>query len=306
MNIRCPKCRRHFDYDPSSGLARCPYEDCDWDLDPLAETGAESPESLPEIHTHKSELTLDTSAAEPAGELVPQGETLPAVSQQPGALPKVQYIHCPVCTARIPDNVDICPACGADLLAAFQQHKGLRALFHVSGDITFSPRMVAFLFVFTLAAFLTFTWLLTGRRQADDSLARLSLVDGPGEFEGQVQGVTFSQLKSEFLDPTSTDFRKDAVRQKFLGKRVIWNGLVREVRDRDGRPLVDLVMEGPDSRSFVTLQTLENEKNRQMMTQLSRGQKVMFSGKIDKFDTGGATDAFDYFRVILAEGIILQ
>ena len=82
--------------------------------------------------------------------------------------------------------------------------------------------------------------------------------------------------------------------------------MVREIRNRDDLIQVDLVMEQPDSRSFATLQTLAIEKNRKLIAEITRGQKILFSGKIQEFDTGGANDAFDYFRVVLKDGIILQ
>ncbi|MFC1537503.1 hypothetical protein ACFL4P_01605 [Gemmatimonadota bacterium] len=286
MKIRCPKCRRHFEYEPSSGPAHCPHEDCDWSVEP-----SPAPENVVE---------------KPAGTLAPAAETSPEILEHSGAVPKVSYIHCPHCTARIPDYEDICPACGADLLSDRYDPHGLRALFHVTGDITFTPKMVVFLFVVTLAAILTFTWLLTGRRVEDGNLARLDLMTGSVGFEGQIQGVAFAQLKNELLDPTGTGFRKDAVSQKFLGKRVIWSGLVREVSSKGGQPVVDLVMEQLESRSFVTLHTLVIAKNTKLIGEMTRGQKVLFSGKIADFDIGGATDAFNYFRVVLKDGIILQ
>ena len=306
MNIRCPKCKRHFEYDPSSGPARCPYEDCSWSVQQSAGTKLESRDKQPVDRSVELSNDTETIYRELTGKPVPPGETLPDVLRRSESVPRVRYIRCPVCTARIPENLDACPACGADLLSAYHESRGLRALFDVSGDITFTPKIVVFLFVFTLAAFLTFTWLLTSRRPVDDSTARLNLLSSSAEFKGKVQGVTFSQLKKEFLDPTATGFRKDAVREQYLDTRVIWTGLVREIRNRDDLIQVDLVMEQPDSRSFATLQTLAIEKNRKLLAEITRGQKILFSGKIQEFDTGGANDAFDYFRVVLKDGIILQ
>ncbi len=306
MKIRCPKCRRHFEYDPSSGPASCPYEDCNWSAQRSAGTKLESRDKQPVGRSVELSNDTETFDRELTGKLVPQGETSPAVLHHSKSVPRVRYIRCPVCTARIPEYLDACPACGADLLSAYHESRGLRALFDISGDITFTPKIVVFLFVVTLAAFLTFTWLLTSRKPVDDPMAGLSLLSTSAEFEGKVQGVTFSRLKKEFLDPTNTGFRKEAVREQYLGKRVIWSGLVKEVRNRDDLIQVDLVMEQPDSRSFVTVETLAIEKNKKLITEISRGQKILFSGKIQEFDTGGATDAFDYFRVVLKEGIILQ
>ena len=210
MNIRCPKCKRHFEYDPSSGPARCPYEDCSWSVQQSAGTKLESRDKQPVGRSVELSNDTETIYRELTGKPVPHGETSPDVLRRSGAVP-----------------------CGADLLSAYHESRGLRALFDVSGDITFTPKIVVFLFVFTLAAFLTFTWLLTSRRPVDDSTARLNLLSSSAEFKGKVQGVTFSQLKKEFLDPTATGFRKDAVREQYLDTRVIWTGLVREIRNRD-------------------------------------------------------------------------
>jgi len=65
-------------------------------------------------------------------------------------------------------------------------------------------------------------------------------------------------------------------------------------------------MEGPQSDSFVTLQALKMPNNDRMVANISRGQSVLFSGKISAFDTGGATSAYDYFRIVLQDGIILE
>lgn len=275
-------------------------------MEPTSGKGADPDQGRTESLSAAISPLPEAPAEELPGRLVPLDRTLPAAYQDSKSVPKVSFVRCPYCTARIPEYLESCPACGADLLSGHQQQRGLRALFHLSGDLTFTPKMVVFLFVATLAAFLTFTWLLSGRRPEDDRVARLDLMAGSGEFENQSRGVEFSRLKKEFLDPASTGFRKDAVRQEFLGKRVIWTGLVKEIRSAEGQTRVDLVMEQPESRSFVTMLALPIEKNRRLITELGRGQRVLFSGKIQDFDTGGSTEAFDYFRVVLNDGIILQ
>ncbi|OGF98759.1 MAG: hypothetical protein A3F83_11020 [Candidatus Glassbacteria bacterium RIFCSPLOWO2_12_FULL_58_11] len=308
MRIRCPQCKRFFDFDPAAGPARCPHEGCGWSF---AEQAA--PDSLPVRQAEKPALEFS-----PASTILPArnrtgkppslaGERLPAERAKDDSGTFTATIRCPGCRTRIPDNLNFCPACGTDLADAFSKSQGIRAVFDVSGDITFTPKMVVFLIVVALASFLTFTWIISNRGKEEYTPL---VISDPEIKEGGVnrplQGVTFAELRQEFQDPKNTDLRKDVLLHKFVGQRVIWPGIVKSVTADNNAYRLDLIMEGLNSRSFVTLQALKLPNNEKMVANLVRGQNILFSGKITGFDTGGPAETFDYFRIQLGEGIILK
>ena len=309
MRIRCPQCKRFFDYEPADGPARCPHEGCGWsfagqgapDLSPVRK--AESP-AIEYSPTSTSLPELSRSGKPPAV----SGERLPAGRIKGDSQSFTGTIHCPGCRARVPDNLNFCPACGTDLAYAFSTAKGIRAIFDVSGDITFTPKMVIFLIVAALASFLTFTWIISNRGKTE-SYAPLVISDPEvkeGGMNRPLQGVTFAELRQEFQDPKNTDLRKEVLVRKFVGQRVIWPGIVKSVSADNNAYRLDLIMEGLNSRSFVTLQALKLPNNEKMIANLTRGQNILFSGKITGFDTGGPAETFDYFRIQLGDGIILK
>ena len=322
MKIRCPKCSRMFEFDPSVGPGPCPEHDPACPLDKLRPEAAgvaqAAVQSDSEVAAVSSEGADNQSNAIPssAGQLVRKQTSAPVHNAHQlthkdsyGHTPRVTFIRCPNCTARVPDGSETCPACGFDLETHWKDSssKGIRAIFDVSGDVTFTPWMIVVLFTITLGAFLTFTYILTHNAERKDPFAQMKTISQGAQFDGGVQGRSFSQIKVEFLDPTNTEFREDTLREKYIGQRVIWNGLLKEVRkDEGGDGEVDVVMEDAKSSSFVTLKLLELDKNNELLGQLSRGQYLMFSGRIDDFDTGGSTSGFNYFRVLLRDGIILQ
>ncbi|HUU30170.1 MAG TPA: hypothetical protein VM123_20390 [archaeon] len=309
MKIRCPQCQRHFEYDPAGGPAHCPYDDCGWSFQGQADQKSPPVEAQPELLDGKWVSTGTQQIVKGGGKaLVGPDRSVPSDSYLPSGPPQVNYIRCPGCRTLLLDDSDSCPVCGLNLHKAFREREGIRAIFDLSGDITFTPRMVAFLFLATLAAILTFTWILSSKGKTDDySRLEISQIgEGSGRVDNSLQGISFSQLKNEFLDPKNTDLRKDVLQKKSIGQRVIWSGLVKKVSAQDKSYQVDIVMEDPDSRSFVTLDVLRIPNNEKMIVNISRGQTILFSGKIDRFDTGGATDAFDYFRIMLKDGIILK
>jgi len=310
MRIRCPQCKRHFNYDPAGGPAQCPYEGCGWSyqgrtspekpavLDVVAE-----PESFQEF-TGAAEEKFDDSGKS----LVLQEGRFLSPGYPPSGVPQVNYIRCSNCRMPLPDDTESCPVCGLELGKAFREREGVRAIFDVSGDITFTPKMVAFLFLATLAAFLTFVWILSRKDRIDNfpPLATVEEAKQSGDLNSALQGIPFAEMKKELLDPRNTDVRKDALKEKFIGQRVIWSGLVKKVSAENNHYHVDIVMEGEASRSFVTLNVLKIPTNEKMIVDIERGQTILFSGKINQFDFGGSTDSFDYFRVVLDDGIILK
>jgi len=310
MKIRCPQCKKHFDYDPANGPARCPYEGCGWAFENKNEKsqtafqarsdqpaqGTETPGALPDL---------------PDGGSVPDrtGRGFPAQYERRAAEPRINTIRCPGCRTSVPDSALLCHVCGANLEKAYRDSGGVKAIFEVSGDITFTPTMVVFLFLAALGAFLTFTWILSNRDRGSGyvPLVLSDTVSGrTGKFNRALQGVSFLQLKNEFLDPGNTDLRKEVIAGKFIGQRVIWYGLVKKVTAGENSYQLEIVMEGPQSDSFVTLHALKMPGNDKMVANISRGQSVLFSGKISSFDTGGPTSAYDYFRIVLQEGFILE
>jgi hypothetical protein len=310
MKIRCPQCKQHFDYDPGSGPARCPYEGCGWVFENKAEKPSTALEIGPEQQVKGAE-TLSVSPAPPDSGSMPEftGRGLPAHRQRPAAESRINTVRCPGCSSPVPDTELRCHVCGTNLEKAFGELRGLRAVFDVSGDITFTPTMVVFLFLATLGAFLTFTWILSNKDRGSDYVP-LVLSDTAhgqtGKFNRALQGISFLQLKNELLDPRNTDLRKEMIAEKFIGQRVIWSGLLKKVSAGEYSYQLEIVMEGPQSDSFVTLQALKMPNNDRMVANISRGQSVLFSGKISAFDTGGATSAYDYFRIVLQDGIILE
>jgi len=193
----------------------------------------------------------------------------------------------------------------------FSRQEGIRAMFDVSGDITFTPKMVALLFVATLAAFLAFTWIISGNKNQDEfvPIALSGVAADDGTVAGHVrslQGTEFEQLKKEFLDTRTTDLRRDVLREKFSGERVIWNGVVTSVERDDLAYRVEVVMGDPDSHGYVSLNALSHDSNERLIANLRRGEQVTFSGTIDKFHTGGAYDPMDFFRVELVNGLLLN
>ena len=312
MKIRCPQCKQHFDYDPGSGPARCPYEGCGWVFENKAEKSksTNTPEIAPEPQVEEAE-TPGVSPASPDSGSMPDrtGRGLPVHRQRPAAEPRINTIRCPGCSSRVPDTELRCHVCGTNLEEAYGELRGLRAVFDVSGDIIFTPTMVVFLFLATLGAFLTFTWILSNKDRGSsyDPLVLSDTAHGQtGKFNRALQGVSFLQLKNELLDPRNTDLRKEMIAEKFVGQRVIWSGLLKKASAGEYSYQLEIVMEGPQSDSFVTLHALKMPNNDKMIADISRGQSVLFSGKISAFDTGGATSTYDYFRIVLQDGIILE
>ena len=322
MKIRCPKCSRMFEFDQSDGPEPCPENDPDCPLDKLrpetavaAHDAAKRNSTVNEAHSSGAKSGRKSSSPD-AHQLARRQNRTPVHNDHQlthktsyGAVPRITFIRCPNCTARVPEDTEICPACGFDLDVHWKDSssRGIRAVFDVSGDVTFTPWMIVILFTITLGAFLTFTYILSHNAERKDPFEQMKTISAGGQFDGGVQGRSFAQIKTEFLDPTNTEFRVDALREKYIGQRVIWNGLLKEVRKAEGESgEVDIVMEDAKSSSFVTLSLLGIEKNNEILSQLSRGQYLMFSGRIDNFDTGGPTSGFNYFRVLLRDGIILQ
>lgn len=187
-----------------------------------------------------------------------------------------------------------------------REGEGLRAAFDISGSVVFTPRLIALMLVAVLSAILVFTWMVTSRPGAGIEGRGLSALERSASAGATLQGMSFVELKRDFLDPAATDFRRDVVREKALGQRVIWSGLVKSVNSSGSLRSLDVVMEGADSRSFTTLEVLDLPNNVRLLGELSRGSRVLFSGKISGFDTGGPNDAYDFFRVELSEGILLE
>ncbi len=310
MNIRCPSCKRLFDYDPASGPARCTYEDCGW-----AFRREEQAPPLPAAPVVA--VTVQDQAPAESLDIIPPPH-LPAPQYTGRSIknhdrynPVVGTMRCPSCRKRIPDDAVICPRCGIDTDREFGRQEGVRAMFDVYGDITFTPKMVALLFVATLAAFLTFTWIISRNGNQDEfvpiTLSGAAAGDGSGGGHlRSLQGTEFAQLKREFLDARTTDLRRDVLREKFTGERVIWNGIVTGV-ERDGQDyMVSVVMDDPDSHGYVSLRASSHEANERRIANLRRGEQVMFSGTIEQFRTGGAYDPLDFFRVELINGLLLN
>ncbi|HLA39335.1 MAG TPA: hypothetical protein VJ417_05020 [Candidatus Glassbacteria bacterium] len=311
MKIRCPQCKRLFDYDPSAGPAKCPHEDCGWEygqeekeLTGLA--GAVHSRALPAMiePAPSPALAGDRPLPQAVANRLPAGRILRRSTAPTGT------VRCPACRSIVPETAAVCPECNADLEAAFGEKEGVRAVFDVSGDITFTPRMVAILFATTLAAFLAFTWIISNRGSEQKFVPLLLTTDSgqaaSSQADKSLQGVTFSQLKKEFLDARSTDLRRDVLRQKFIGQRVIWSGTVKSVSAvQDGFNL-EIIMEDVQANSFVSLAAISHPSNNRLIANLSRGQTVLFSGRIAAFDTGGPASAFDYFLIRLEDGIILK
>lgn len=213
---------------------------------------------------------------------------------------------CPACGAEVRLEALYCPACGFSMQDPAREGRGLRAVFDISGDITFSPVMIFLLVICVLSAFLVFTWLITGRGQRQAGPADFASIGQKAAEGTAVQGVPYLELKKAFLDPSVTDFSREAVKKKYTNERVIWNGLVKSVSSEGAMHRLDLVMEGLESRSFVTLQVLDLPNNMKMLEEITRGSPALVSGRIAGFDTGGPNDSYDYFRVILKDGIILK
>ncbi len=317
MNIRCPRCKRLFDYDPASGPARCTHVDCGWAFQQQGEDTAASPPVLrqaevePPAVEQAEELPTETLAETPPEHTPAPRYTGQSVVSHQRDNPVVGTMRCPSCRALVPDDAIICPACGTDMDREFGRQEGVRAMFDVSGDITFTPKMVALLFVATLAAFLAFTWIISGNKSQDEfvpialSGTAAAGVGGSGHVSS-LQGTDFSQLKKEFLDTRTTDLRRDVLREKFSGERVIWNGIVTSV-ERDGQAFrVEVVMGEPDSHGYVSLNALKHDANERLIADLRRGEQVMFTGTIEQFHTGGAYDPMDFFRVELVNGLLLN
>jgi hypothetical protein len=304
MNIRCPQCKRMFEFDPATGPARCTYEDCGWEFkrpaaQPAAETAVDTqPEVVP-----VTELTVRE-----ATELV-QSPRHSQVQRRPVSAP-VHTMRCPACRSMIPDDSVTCPVCEVHLDEALSRQEGVRAVFDVSGDITFTPRMVIVLFISTLAAFLAFTWIISGKNKHEDLAPIVLTAPNAGEAAGEhvkgLQGVEFAQLKHEFLDSRLTDVRKQALVKQFTGERVIWNGMVTSVEQEGEKTRIEVVMGDPDDHGYVTIQALPHEANENKILQLRRGDKVMFSGAIQTFHNGGAYDPLDFFRIELNNGLLLN
>jgi len=310
MKIRCPQCKQHFDYDPDSGPARCPHEGCGWVFE--NSSGKEPAESPVGADQQVDEPeTLSVLPVKPDSISLPgrTGAGFPASRERPLESPQINLVRCPGCSTPVPDDTLRCHVCGTNIQKAFGESSGVRAVFDVSGDITFTPTMVVFLFIATLGAFLAFTWILSNKDRGPGHVP-LVVSDtgavGSEKFNRALQGVSFLQLKNEFLDPTITSLRKDVITDKFTGQRVIWSGLVKKVTAGEKNYQLEIVMEGPRSDSFVTLQALKMPNNDRMIANISRGQTVLFSGKIAAFDTGGPASAYHYFRIVLQDGIILK
>jgi hypothetical protein len=298
MQIRCPQCRREFEFDPARSPARCPFADCGWTFgNPAGDNSRADDRPATDLNPPKGASLFRPEGPKP----VPTGNRLP--EKYHGQ----DYVTCPVCRARVPAEIKTCPVCGEPLLASHGDTRGIRAVFGFSGDITFTPRTLVFLIAVLVAGFLTFTWLITsrGKRGEPDSPALAGAV-AAGKQDATVQGITFSQLKSEFLDSRNTDFQREVIRQKYTDQRVIWSGLVKTVASTAGGYEVDIVMDGEKSHSFVTLQVLDLGDKLKLAGELSRGKTVLFSGKIAAFDTGGPRDMYDYFRLVLKDGIVLK
>ncbi|MCE5272710.1 hypothetical protein LLH00_15625 [bacterium] len=303
MKIRCPSCRREFDFDPGQGPARCPYEGCGWSFGRQSATApvadAEPSLAVEPVQIQSGGLSLIETSPAPVTQL-------PATVGGTALQKRKPLRACPACGTETRLGALYCPACGFSLQDPAREGRGLRAVFDISGDITFSPLMIVLLVVCVLSAFLVFTWLITGRSQRRGGPADMAAAAQQVTAGAAVQGVPYLELKRAFLDPAVTEFSRESIRKKYLGERVIWSGLVKAVSDESGQHRLDLVMEGPESRSYVTLQVLDLPNNMKMLEDLSRGSPALVSGKIAGFDTGGPNDAFDYFRVVLKEGIILK
>jgi hypothetical protein len=193
---------------------------------------------------------------------------------------------------------------------ALSRQEGVRAVFDVSGDITFTPRMVVVLFISTLAAFLAFTWIISGRSGLEETAPLVLTAPQQGAAaDGHVsslQGVEFARLKREFLDPRLTELRSNALKDEFTGQRVIWNGVVTSVDQSGNNYRIEIAMGEPDSHGYVTLEALQHEANQQRVLELRRGDEVMFSGTIRAFHSGGAYDPLDFFRIELHNGLLLN
>lgn len=259
----------------------------------------------------QDESSSDTAAVTPTPHTPAPLYTKRSVVSHDSDNPLVGTLRCPSCRNRVPDSVVICPVCGADIDMELSSLQGVRAIFDVTGDITFTPKMVALLFVATLAAFLAFTWIISGSRNSEEfvpiTLGGTVASDGAGgDHVSSLQGTEFVQLKKEFLDARTTDLRRDVLRERFSGERVIWNGIVTSV-ERDGEEFrVEVVMGDPDSHGYVSIHALSHEANERRIADLRRGEQVMFSGTIEQFHTGGAFDPMDFFRVELAKGLLLN
>lgn len=310
MNIRCPQCKRHFEYDTASGAARCPYEGCGWVFQNNAVKSHPEFQAGSDQQVQEAEISRLPPDSPGSGSMPDRtGRGLPAHREKPSAELQINFIRCPGCSTHVPDTAVKCHVCGTELDKALGKKEGLRAVFDVSGDITFTPAIAVFLFLATLIAFLTFTWILSNRDRGSNYVP-LVITDTAstqaGKFNRALQGVSFLQLKNEFLDPRNMDLRKELIAKKFIGQRVIWSGLVKKVSAGENSYQLEIVMEEPQSQSFVTLQALKIPSNDKMVANISRGQSALFSGKISAFDTGGPTSAYDYFRIVLQDGIILK
>ena len=170
--------------------------------------------------------------------------------------------------------------------------------------------MVVVLFVSTLAAFLAFTWIISGRGRNETIAPIVLTAPGQGaaamEHVRGLQGVEFAQLRREFLDPGLTDARREALEKQFKGQRVIWNGVVTGVEKTGDAYRIDIAMGEPDSHGFVSLDALPHEANEHRLLELRRGDQVMFSGSIEAFHKGGAYDPLDFFRIELDNGLLLN
>ena len=305
MNIRCPQCKRLFEYDPEAGPARCTYEDCGWEF----KRSEERAEPKSEIETIAPETETVSLSVESPSTAVAVKTGHQELERRRQSAP-VHTIRCPACRSMIPDDSVTCPVCDIHLDEAFSRQDGVRAVFDVSGDITFTPKMVAILFIATLGAFLAFTWIISGRGK-DDNIAPIVLTSpaqsaAAGEHVSSLQGVEFAQLKKEFLDPRLTDVRREALTREFTGERVIWNGVVTSVEPNGQAYRIEVMMGEPDTHGFVTVDALNHEANERRVLELRRGDEIMFSGSIRAFHKGGAYDPLDFFRIELANGLLLN
>jgi len=296
-----------FDYNPEEGPARCPHQDCGWSFGQQAGTVEAEPEVTEVFEPESENLALSTVESNtPAEQYTHRNLARPEHHS-----PLTGTVRCPSCSTRVPESAVVCPVCAVDLDRELGRQEGVRAVFDVSGDIIFTPKMVAFLFVVTLGAFLAFTWIISGKNSGDDyvplTLNAGNMTEQPGgEHVKGLQGVEFARIKREFLDARATDLRLDVLRDQFNGERVIWNGMVTGV-ERDGQAYrVEVVMGDPDSHGYVTLRALNHGANVSRIANLRRGDQVMFSGSIDQMHTGGAYDPLDFFRIELVNVLLLN
>ena len=84
MKIRCPQCKRLFDYDPDSGPARCTFRDCGWTFKPTGSEHHKQQDTFEQTQTVQPEVSIAEAArqvAEPsAGRAVARREFSQPVS----------------------------------------------------------------------------------------------------------------------------------------------------------------------------------------------------------------------------------